>query len=299
MLNFLKESEIKETSVDAVILGAGFEGEYSYRSGADKGPEKIINTFENNMEIFDRFTLNEPYNLIDLGYYELKGINSLSPEKAIESIKNNINLFKDKFVVLLGGSHSVSNAYFLSLKERYLPQDVTILQIDAHPDLRENTEDYKKGASRFDHACTMRRGCELGFKTVQVGLRTISIYDHEYISKNNLTIFEWGKDEIHDIEKIISSIKTKYVYLTLDIDGLDPSCAPATGTPIPGGLSFFYAQKLIRRLIETQNLVGADIVEVAPFEDDVLTQYTAALLCYNILSYKILKDKNKLKFIFK
>ena len=288
----------KRPSVDAYILGVGYEGDFSYRSGADKAPKEIMNAFLNNMEVFDRFTETEPFYSYELGYCELKKINKQKAEKAIKRIKDNLAYLKDKFTIMLGGSHSISNAFFLFLAETYKPSDITILQIDAHPDMRENTNDYKENSSKYDHACGMRRACELGFKTVQVGIRTISIYDHEYITKNNLTVFEWSKGKEPTVEEIVSSIKTDKVYLTFDIDGLDPAHAPATGTPIPGGLSFTYAQKLIRELIKEKDLVGADIVEVAPFKDDVLTQYTAAVLCYNIISYKLLKEKNILKFVF-
>lgn len=297
MVNDFDEMK-KKPAVDAYILGAGYEGDFSYRSGSDKGPKEIMNAFLNNMEVFDRFTLSEPFYAYELGYCELKRINKQKAEKAIERIKDNLSYLKDKFTIMLGGSHSVSNAFFLFLAENYKPSDITILQIDAHPDMRENADDHKKNTSKYEHSCSMRRACELGFKTVQVGIRTISIYDYEFITKNNLTVFEWGKGQEPSVEEIVNSIKTDKVYLTFDIDGLDPAHAPATGTPIPGGLSYAYAQKLIRKLIKEKDLVGADIVEVAPFKDDVLTQYTAAELCYNIVSYKLLKEKGTLKFLF-
>lgn len=295
MLKFLEKVSGDE-KLNAYILGAGFEGAYSYRSGAERGPSSIMYAFENNMEIFDRFTLNEPYEMFDFGYYEIKDINTKTPEDAIGDITKELDKMDKKFTILLGGSHSVSNAFFLHLAKKYDPNDITILQIDAHPDMRENTEDYKKGASKFDHACVMRRACELGFKTVQVGIRTISRYDNDFIKSTNRKVFEWGHGGVPSIEEIISEIKTDKVYLTFDVDGLDPAHAPATGTPIPGGLDFFYAQGLIRKLIESKELIGADIVEVAPFDDDVLTQYSAANICYNILSYKLLKDADNLKY---
>lgn len=286
-------------NADAIILGAGYGKSFTFRSGSDKGPEAIIKAFDNNLEIFDRFTLNIPDELFDFGYYNLVYINKGTEEEAVEKIKEAFDARRDKFMLMLGGTHTVSNGAFLHLAEKYNPANLTILQIDAHPDLRENTSDYKDGAGKYDHACVMRRCGELGFNIVQVGIRTYSIYDHEYIKSNpKIKIFEWGKGSIPKIEEIIKSIKTKDVYLTLDIDGLDPAHAPATGTPIPGGLEWFYAQKLIRNLIKDKNLISADIVEVAPFEDDVLTEYSAAQLAYNILSYKLLKDKGNLKFYF-
>lgn len=295
MFKFL-DDVIDIKNQDGLILGVGYGQSFSFRGGAEDGPSAIIDCFDNNMEIFDRFTRNEPYNILNFGYYELKDINKLSPEKMVEELSSFYVSNKDKFILMLGGDHSVSIGPFDALSKVYDPKEVTILQIDAHPDLRDNPGDYKEKYSKFDHACTMRRACEMGFKTVQVGLRTISMYDYEYINENKLKVFEWGRGKVPSVKKIINSIKTDKVYLTFDIDGLDPKHAPATGTPIPGGLDWFYTLELIRELILRKKLVGADIVEVAPFDDDVLTQYSAAHLCYNIISYSLLKQKGELKF---
>jgi len=293
MLKFLERID-KIEDVKGVILGVGYGHSFSFRNGAENGPKAIIDCFENNLEIFDRFTKNEPYNMFDFGYYNLENVNKLSPEEMVSEVKSCYGAMKDKFVLMLGGDHSVSIGAFSHFSECKKSGDITILQIDAHPDLRYDTSDYKESLTKFDHACTMRRACEMGFKTVQVGIRTYSTYDNEYIAENKLKVFEWGRGENHSVDDIIKSIETEKVYLTFDIDGLDPAHAPATGTPIPGGLEWGYAQKLIRQLVLSKELIGADIVEVSPFEDDVLTQYSAAHLCYNILSYKLLKNEGKL-----
>ncbi len=296
MLKIIKKID-KNKDIDAVIIGAGYSKSFSFRSGAEKGPSEIIKAFDNNMEIYDRFTDTIPYDIYNFGYFDIKNINKLSPDGAVKIISETHNGFEDSFLLMLGGTHMVSIGAYDYYSKKYNPKEVTILQIDAHPDLRDDTSDYKK-ASKNDHACVMRRGHEMGFNIVQVGIRTISIYDHKYISENkNIKCFEWGRGTQPTVDEIICSIKTDKVYLTIDIDGLDPAHAPATGTPIPGGLEWFYTQSLIRKLIEKKDLIGADIVEVAPFKDDVLTQYTAATLCYNILSYKLLKRDNKLNYI--
>jgi agmatinase len=287
---------IKEA--DGIILLAGYGKSFTYGKGAGKGPYATIKCFSNNLEAFDRFTLNEPYKILKIGCYNLKSLHKFFPEKMVETVSDFVirRAKEKKFVLMLGGDHSVSIGAFKAYANLYSPSEVTILQIDAHPDLRENTLDYRETSNPIDHACTMRRAIEMGFKTVQVGIRTISIYDYEFIKKNNLKVFEWGRDKEPKISDIIKSIKTKKVYLTFDIDGLDPAHAPGTGTPIPGGLSWNYAQELIRELISAKDLVGADIVEIAPKKDDILTPYTAAHLCYNIISYKLMKNKKMLKF---
>ncbi|MCX6717392.1 MAG: agmatinase [Candidatus Taylorbacteria bacterium] len=285
---------IKEA--DVIVLSAGYGQSFTYRGGAENGPSEIVKCLHGNLEFFDRFTMNEPIQFLKIYHHELKNINNVSSEEMVKQISDFNLKYKDKFIIMLGGSHSVSNGAFSYFEKYKDPTNITILQIDAHPDLRENTFDFKDTSDKFDHACVMRRACEMSFQTVQVGIRTYSIYERKFIVKNNLKIFEWGKKKIPSINEIIKSIKTKDVYLTLDVDGLDPSHTPATGTPVPGGLEWTYTQRLLRKLILSKNLIGADIVEVSPFKHDVLTQYAAANLCYNIMSYKIMKDKKMLTF---
>lgn len=284
-------------NAEAIILSVPYGHSFSYRSGAEKGPEEIVNCLHGNLEFFDRFLYKEPFRLIKIGHHRLENLNDFSPEEMVQIISEFNLKNKDKFILMLGGDHSVSIGAFSFLSQYEQPSDITILQIDAHPDLRDNTLDYQKTSHRYSHACVMRRAYEFGFKTVQVGIRTYSIYEHEFIRKNNLKVFEWGREELPTVSSIIDSIKTDKVYLTFDIDGLDPSHAPATGTPVPGGLEWHYARKLIRELNLAKNVIGADIVEVSPVENDVLTQYSAAQLSYDIISYKILKNKGQLKFI--
>jgi len=281
---------------EAIILSAGYCHSFTYRSGAEKGPKEVIRCLHGNLEFFDRFTLNEPVHINRTGHYNLKGINRLTSEKMVKTISDFYTQYKSKFILLLGGDHSISIGPFSFFSNFRDSSKITILQIDAHPDLRNDTLDYQKTSDRFSHACVMRRACEMGFKTVQVGIRTYSIYDREFITKNNLKIFEWGKEKEHSIDDILSSIETENVYLTVDVDGIDPAHTPATGTPIPGGLEWHFTRRLIRNLILNKNLIGADIVEVSPVKDDVLTQYSAAQLAYDIISYKLLKDKGMLKF---
>lgn len=283
-------------TAEAIVLSAPYGHSFTYRSGAENGPREIVKCLHGNLEFFDRFLQIEPFRHLKIYHHNLKNLNKLSPEKMVKTIKDFYEKHKDKFIVMLGGDHSVSIGSFFAFSKLYNPDDVTIVQIDAHPDLRDNIYDYKETSNKYSHASTMRRCCEMGFKTVQVGVRTYSIFDKEFMIKNKLKVFEWGKKKTPTIKSIVNSIKTKKVYLTIDVDGIDPAHTPATGTPVPGGLEWHYTRRFIRNLIKNKDLVGADIVEVSPAKDDVLTQYSAAQLCYDIMSYKLLKDKDKLKF---
>ena len=141
----------------------------------------------------------------------------------------------------------------------------------------------------------LRRAHELGYNLVQVGIRTYSVYEYDYFTKNKDTIkvYEWGNNKkIPTVDEIISSIKTKNVYITIDVDGFDPTFMPGTGTPVQGGLDWWYGVELIEKLVLKKNLVGADIVEVSPMKDSVLTEYGAAQLVYSIIAHKF-KDKLK------
>jgi agmatinase len=143
----------------------------------------------------------------------------------------------------------------------------------------------------------MRRACELGFRTCSVGIRAYSRDEQRFALDNGLPVFEWGRGAAPAVEAVLAAIRTERVYLTIDVDGFDPAVAPATGTPVPGGLSWAYGTQLLRALFLAKDVIGADIVEVAPVAGSALTEYAAAQLAYDILSYRLLKRDAKLAFV--
>lgn len=283
---------------DVVIISAPYEKTASSRKGTINGPKEIIKSLDIKLEFWDRKLKYEPNKYIKTGLKDLESISKLSPNKAIAKIEDECGklLAKDKFIFLLGGEHSVSVGIFRALAKKLNPKDMTILQIDAHCDLRNDNSDYANDSvSNLAHSCVMRRANELGFAIVQVGIRTYSIDEYNYFNnpKNNITVFEWGSGiKIPKISQIINSIKTKYIYISIDADGFDPSVMPGTGTPVQGGLEWWYGIRLIEEVIAKKELIGADIVEVSPMRDSVLTEYGAAQLLYTIISNKF---KAKLK----
>lgn len=288
-------NEKKVEKADVIIVSAAYEKTASSRKGTINGPKEIIKCLETKLEFFDRSFKCEPNKYIKIAKKDLGKISSLTPEKALKKITDECEkLVKSgKFVFLLGGEHSVSLGLFQALAKEFNPKDTTILQIDAHCDLRDTDGDYSDHPSKYAHSCVLHRGNELGYKLVQVGIRTYSVDEYNYFSdpKNNITVFEWGNNKkIPSIEEIIKSIKTKNVYLTIDVDGFDPSHMPGTGTPVQGGLEWWYGIQLIEKLISEKNLIGADIVEVSPMRDSVLTEYGAAQLAYTIIANKF-RDK--------
>ncbi len=286
----------KIEDADVVIVSAPYEKTASGRKGTINGPKEIIKCLDSKLELWDRDLKCQPHKIIKTGLLNLPNIISLSPKEALTKITKECEklIFKNKFIFLLGGEHSVSLGLFQALSKKIKPEDVTILQIDAHCDLREDNSDYSNNKiSKLAHSCVIRRASEIGYNLVQVGIRTYSKDEYEYFSnpKNNVTVFEWGNgNKVPTIDEVLASIKTKNVYLTIDVDGFDPAHMPGTGTPVQGGLEWWYGMELIQRLVTEKNLIGADIVEVSPMRDSVLTEYGAAQLCYSIIANKF-KDK--------
>ncbi|MFA5095145.1 MAG: agmatinase [Candidatus Paceibacterota bacterium] len=277
---------------DAVILSAPYENSVSFMGGTSKAPKEILDCLNSNLELFDVELHCEPAKILKTAHREISDMEKLVPEKAVQKISFEYReLFNSgKFMIMLGGEHTVSVGAMEAISKKENPKEITVLQIDAHQDLRDDNSDYSEEHERFAHSCTMRRIHELGFPIVQVGIRTYSKYEYEYWQKNKktITVFEWDKKEV-SIKEILKSIKTKKIYITVDVDGFDPAYMPGTGTPVQGGLEWYYGLDLIEKAIDEKELIGADIVEVSPQRDSVLTEFGAALICYKMLTRKFKK----------
>lgn len=276
----------KYNDADAVVIGVPYEHTASFGTGADKGPDRIKEILDEQLELFDRYTRTVPTDKYSFGYKEIEQIKNYAPDHMVKTVYD-ILLEENRFYVLLGGVHSVTIPSLQSLAQKVNPQDVTIVQIDAHFDLRDDDSEYNEiDPSKFAHSTVMRRAHEYGFKILPVGIRTMFSEEYEYTQKNNIVFFEWGRQDvpIPSISDIIAHITTNNVYITIDVDGFDPSVMPATGTPVPGGLSWEYGESLIRELIIQKNVLAADIVEVAPVPHTGQTEYNAAQLTYHLLA---------------
>jgi len=281
-----------------VLLGANYDKTSSFGKGANKGVNAIKLVLDTQIELYDRYVKNIPSEKLKIAFKNITNLNKLSPEKMVAKIKLEYLqlLEKNKFIILIGGEHSVSNGPIQAINEKFTSNQITIVQIDAHFDLRNDDSDYNdKPHGCYAHSTIMRRTNELGFKLVQIGIRAYSKDELEYALKNKNTIsfFEWGNGEElftqPAINKIISSIKTKNVYLSIDVDGFDPSVMPETGTPVAGGLSWDYGVKLINKIFKERNVIGADIVEVAPHGTNSLAAYNAAQLLHNMIGQYSIK----------
>lgn len=281
-------------TADAVVLGVPYEHSASFGSGAEEGPRKIKEVLDEQLELFDRYSKTEPANDFSFGYKELD-VSRLSPEHMVEAVVKELSQ-ESRFYVLLGGVHSVTIPSLQSIAQKQNPGEITVVQIDAHFDLRHDDSEYNEvDPSIYAHSTVMRRAHELGFNILPVGIRTMSIDEHQYTVDNAINFFEWGRGDIKtpSIQEIVDAIPTNKVYLTIDVDGFDPSVMPGTGTPVPGGLSWEFGEKLIRTIMQQKDVVAADVIEVAPQGHTGQTEYNAAQLVYHILGLhmRIAHDK--------
>jgi agmatinase len=190
----------------------------------------------------------------------------------------------DKFVIAIGGEHGIT----AGVVEAYLELEAepfTVVQIDAHGDLRHEYE-----GSIYNHACVMRRVLEMGLPTLPVGIRSICREEAELIRERNIPVI-WARDiatQADWIENAIARIPTRRVFLTIDLDGLDPAALPGVGTPEPGGLSWYGLTAFLRRLFASHPVIGCDVMELAPLGDSVVSEFTAAKLIYKLIGYQAL-----------
>jgi len=268
----------------AIVIPFGLEKTVSYGGGTKNGPKEIIKA-SHQVELYDEELNCEPYKKI--------GIKTLKPFKIDKNIKtalkriSKINeeiLNKKMFPLTLGGEHSITPGCIHPFTKKF--KNICLLHFDAHADLRESYN-----GEKFSHASAIKR-C-LDYKNVSVisfGIRNISQSEIPYLKKNSsrIKIF-WAKDKNKwNMNKFKKMIKNKNVYITFDVDGLDSSIMPATGTPEPGGLFWDEALQILKIASKNCNIVGADINELAPIKGFNSYNFLVAKLAYKILSYKFL-----------
>ncbi|RIL02328.1 MAG: agmatinase [Proteobacteria bacterium] len=272
----LEPNYSKYESAAAVMLPIPFDGTSTYGKGADRGPQALIEA-SSQVELFDIETRSEMYLR---GVYTAPAVSGPTPE-AVNSLseKRCLEYLEDgKFVMSIGGEHSVSLGPIKAHLAKY--RDLSVLQLDAHSDMRE---DYL--GSKFNHACIMARVSEIVPKIAAVGIRSMDSSEMPRINEESTFFAERIAGQAGWEDEVIAQL-TDNVYITLDLDVFDPAYLPSTGTPEPGGLDWYQVTGLIRAVCERKNLVGCDIVELCPQEGARASDFLAAKLAYKILSYK-------------
>ena len=269
--------EFAEHDTSKVFLQSiPYDGTSTWGKGADRGFDAFLDAAE-NMELHDIETDSEVFRQ---GIHILpKSPDFTSPEAMFDfTYQNTISLLKeDKFLTFFGGEHSISIGLIKAHYEHY--EKLTVLHIDAHADLRPHYD-----GTKFNHACAVHdasKNCYL----VQVGIRSMDISEKEHM---NVEQTYFAHDILAGKPWLDSAIDqmTDNVYITLDLDAFDASIMPATGTPEPGGLDWNTVTSILRATFSRRNVVGFDIVELAPIEGMKAPQYLAAKLYYKMLSYK-------------
>src|ERR1043165_668487 len=267
-------------TAEILILPVSYEGTVSYGTGTGAGAMAIVDA-SRNMELYEEETDAEVYKV---GIHTLPEFRAReSPDLMMSELYDETRrlLDSDKFICMLGGEHSVSAPIIKAHHEKY--PDLSVLQIDAHADLRDTYD-----GTPHSHASIMARGAKnLKIPSVQVGIRSISGDEARSLKDGLPTRIFWARDIAGRTDWIDEAIDglTDNVYLTIDIDGLDPSIMPTTGTPEPGGLGWYETLTLIRKLAAARKVVGMDLVEYSYVKSYDAPAFLCAKLVYKSLAY--------------
>lgn len=267
----------------AVVLPCPVDRTTSYVSGTRNGPHEILQA-SSHMELWDDemkadvhgigiFTLPE----MELPFGEMAPLVDEIERVAYEVVG------RDKFLVTIGGEHSITPPLVSAAARKY--PGLSVLQIDAHADMRDSYM-----GTVHNHACAMRRSLQFASVT-QVGIRSLSTEEAEILPQLKSTVF-YDADMRQDpkwIDAVVDSLASD-VYITIDVDGLDPAIMPATGTPEPGGLSWPEITRLLRATAERRRIVAADIVELSPIPGMIAPNFLCAKLLYKLLTYRFAGD---------
>lgn len=259
-----------------VLLPVAYDETSTWGKGADKGPKHFLAAAE-NMELYDIETNSEPY---------LNGINLMPIQSKFKSPKDMVIKTKDifqktiednKVFTMIGGEHSVSIGPIMAASEKI--SNLSVLQLDAHADLRP-----EYNGSEYNHACAMHYASK-NTNLVQVGIRSMDSSELAYIKKENFFSAQYLNSTNSDWQAEVLGRLSDNVYLSIDLDYFDPSILPDTGTPVPGGMDWYSCLKLLKQVAAKKNIVGFDIVELAPNKYSKASDFFAANLYYKILAY--------------
>lgn len=270
-----------------VILPIPYEATTTYRRGCENGPSAILNASQ-QVEYYDEELEQE---LWEVGIYTHEAIadtreaRAIGSEEMLSVTEQTVRKLIDdgKFVIGLGGEHSITTGLVEAYRKANPDEAFTVVQIDAHGDLRHEYE-----GSIHNHACVMRRVVDMGLPTVQIGIRSICREEADLIKAKSLSVFRAREIAMQPdwMERALASIQTPKVFFTIDLDGIDPTLIPGVGTPEPGGLNWYSLTTFLRRVFEAHQVIGCDVMELAPIVDSVVSEFTAAKLVYKLIGYQ-------------
>ena len=279
-----KFSKIETAKI--VLLPVSYDGTSTWQKGADKAPFAFLEASE-NMELYDIETNTEVYKN---GIYLSDLLSDFkTPENMIETVYKTTKKYidKNKFVTIFGGEHSISIATVRAFNDSF--ENLSVLHIDAHADLRE-----VYGDTKYNHACAMYEA-NSSTNLVQVGIRSMHIDELNVMNKDNVFFAQEMASNEYWIDDVIEKL-SKNVFISFDLDAFDPSILPSTGTPEPGGLFWYETLDFLFRVFKEKNVVGFDIVELCPNEIDRSSDFLAAKLYYKMLSYKFKSNDSEIEY---
>lgn len=272
----IPEKYAQKETASVYLTSIPYDGTSTWGKGADKGFDAFLDASE-NMEIYDIETNSEVYKK---GVFLTEPILEKSSAEAMFKAtyaKTKSLLETGKFLTFFGGEHSISIGIIKAFYEKY--PDLTVLQLDAHTDLRPSYD-----GTPYNHACAVydaSQNCNL----VQVGIRSMDSSELPYLNKEKCFFAHDLRSNPNWMKKALSKISGP-VYITLDLDVFDPAIMPSTGTPEPGGLLWYEMLDFLKLVFSNHNIVGFDIVELAPNPENKAPDFLAAKLYYKMLSYK-------------
>jgi agmatinase len=277
----IPEELAKLETAKIVLIPVPYDGTSTWQKGADKGPDAFLNASE-HMELYDIETDTEVYKQ---GVYLADPVaENSSPEAMVDAVHEATKKYikKNKFVTVFGGEHSISIGTIRAFNEMF--DDITVLQIDAHADLRESYE-----GSNCNHACAVYEASQTT-NLIQVGIRSMDSIEKTVMDEEKTYFAHEMAEDDSWMDSAIDQM-TDNVFITIDLDAFDPSIMPSTGTPEPGGLLWYETLDFLKQVFEEKNVVGFDIVELCPNENEKSSDFLAAKLYYKMLSYKF-KDQD-------
>ncbi len=287
-LPFLGEDYATDyTQAQVVILPIPYEATTTYRRGCENGPAAILEASQ-QVEVYDEEFDRE---LWPIGIYTHSAIadtrnrTPVAAEEMLQATQTTVaRLVADgKFVIALGGEHSITTGVVEAYRQANPDEAFTVVQIDAHGDLRHEYE-----GSIHNHACIMRRVVDMGLPTLQIGIRSICKEEADLIREKNLAVFRAREIATQPdwMERAWAAIKTQKVFITIDLDGIDPTLIPGVGTPEPGGLHWYALLTFLQHIFANHTVLGCDVMELAPIVDSVVSEFTAAKLVYKLIGYQ-------------
>ena len=271
-----------------VVVPAPYEKTVSYGGGAKHGPAGILEA-SHYVEFYDEETEKEVYKDFGIATIEPLDFEGKTDVQALEELYNTVKtlISLNKFVVTLGGEHTISQATIAAYAEKY--PNLSVLQFDAHSDLRMEYQ-----GNKFSHASVMARVCEFldPHRVVQVGIRAQCKEEAEFIKEKGITTLyaheiREGKytKVLKPWDEYVLEHLTDHVYVTFDVDGFDPSIMPSTGTPEPNGLFWWETMQILKKVGRRKKVVGCDIVELAPVEGVSHPDLLTAKLASKMMNY--------------